>query len=491
MARSHSTLRRLHLHRSKDQLHFRGVLLAALVVLCHLLAGQEIGRSTSDAVAFWSVVPPGLKNQSERESLHLTRQTFYAEPERPTEVSPVFRLAALAAICSLAMIFAGAASAAENMSAVAPCLLQKCQVPLAKCLLSPTCAADVTCILGCQGQKDVDACEIKCGDFFDNEAVQEFNKCALKPNKQGCVPQRADNGAYPPPPAEAITPTFDITSFNGAWYISAGLNPLFDTFPCQVHFFVGEPPNVLENSPGRLFAKINWRVPEPDGEFFEKNTVQRFVVDPERPGVLYNHNNEYLHYEDDWYILDHSDEDDNEKGFILVYYRGRNDAWDGYGGAVLYTRSKTVPEAIIPRLEKACQAAGIDWAKFIRTDNTCNQIVDPLRLRERFVEKSLQQATLSVEEQLTQARRYVTETVTTDESIAAFAVTRLEKGVENELSKDFAAAVRLEKRLQGMTEVFAKEVQKDAWAIEKRLEDVITTEADALVRLEQKLFTSS
>eukprot|EP00971_Amphidinium_carterae_P238254 4729849-Amphidinium_carterae.1 len=72
-----------------------------------------------------------------------------------------------------------------------------------------------------------------------------------------------------------------------------------------------------------------------------------------------------------------------EKGFILVYYRGRNDAWVGYGGAVLYTRSATVPEEIVPRVDAACKLAGVkklDWAKFQRTDNSCEQLSEELRV---------------------------------------------------------------------------------------------------------------
>jgi len=57
--------------------------------------------------------------------------------------------------------------------------------------------------------------------------------------------------------------------------------------------------------------------------------------------------------------------------YIFVYYRGRNDAWDGYGGAVVYTRSKTLPENIVPELERAAKSVGRDFSKFIRTDNTC------------------------------------------------------------------------------------------------------------------------
>jgi violaxanthin de-epoxidase len=54
-----------------------------------------------------------------------------------------------------------------------------------------------------------------------------------------------------------------------------------------VHFF--ESP-----SPGVVYATLNWRVVEPDGEFLERNAVQKFVQDPKEPGHLLNHDNEFL-----------------------------------------------------------------------------------------------------------------------------------------------------------------------------------------------------
>ena len=30
--------------------------------------------------------------------------------------------------------------------------------------------------------------------------------------------------------------------------------------------------------------------------------------------------------------------------YVVVYYKGSNDAWDGYGGAVVYTRARTLPQ---------------------------------------------------------------------------------------------------------------------------------------------------
>jgi hypothetical protein len=74
------------------------------------------------------------------------------------------------------------------------------------------------------------------------------------------------------------------------------------------------------------------------------------VQDPKNPAHLINHDNDYLHYKDDWYILDYENDD-----FVLVYYKGSNDAWDGYGGAFLYTRSPSVRPELVPRLEAAME----------------------------------------------------------------------------------------------------------------------------------------
>eukprot|EP00913_Durusdinium_trenchii_P017402 g16359.t2 len=54
-----------------------------------------------------------------------------------------------------------------------------------------------------------------------------------------------------------------------------------------------------ENSLGRLVGKINWRINEVDGEFISRSTVQSFVQ--AQPGLLLNHGNDYLNYQDDWY----------------------------------------------------------------------------------------------------------------------------------------------------------------------------------------------
>nr|CAB3484269.1 unnamed protein product [Digitaria exilis] len=201
---------------------------------------------------------------------------------------------------------------------------------------------------------------IKCGDLFENSVVDEFNECAVSRKK--CVPRKSDVGEFPVPDPSALVKNFNLADFNGKWYISSGLNPTFDTFDCQLHEFHVEG--------DKLIANIAWRIRTPDSGFFTRSTVQRFVQDPSQPGILYNHDNEFLHYQDDWYIIS-SKVENKDDDYIFVYYRGRNDAWDGYGGSVLYTRSKTVPESIIPELERAAKSVGRDFSTFIRTDNTC------------------------------------------------------------------------------------------------------------------------
>ena len=216
------------------------------------------------------------------------------------------------------------AVAATDPGAIVGCLLSKCQVPFAKCITNPACLANVICINTCNNKEDETGCQIKCGDIFDNAVIGEFNKCAV--SDMSCVPQKPDEGKYPEPTHEQMVPKFDTKFFDGRLYITAGLNPLFDIFPCQVHFFT-------ETSPGNFFGKLNWDIVEPDGELFTRDAVQQFVADPKEPAHLINHDNEYLHYKDDWYIID-AEYDDNKDGippFAFVYYRGSNDAWDGYG----------------------------------------------------------------------------------------------------------------------------------------------------------------
>ena len=124
---------------------------------------------------------------------------------------------------------------------------------------------------------------------------------------------------------------------------------------------------------------------------------------------MVNHDNEYLHYQDDWYILDYEPDNNptNTPPFAFVYYRGSNDAWDGYGGVVVYTREAKLPDSLLPRMREAAKKIGYDFDKdFAVTDNTCKPLdnKDSIMLREKFAGKVLLQTEQSLAAQATKFR---------------------------------------------------------------------------------------
>lgn len=292
----------------------------------------------------------------------------------------------LAGILLCALLVIPSADAVDALK-TCTCLLKECRLELAKCIANPSCAANVACLQTCNNRPDETECQIKCGDLFENSVVDEFNECAVSRKK--CVPRKSDVGEFPVPDPAVLVENFNMADFSGKWFITSGLNPTFDTFDCQLHEFHTES--------NKLVGNLSWRIKTPDTGFFTRSAVQRFVQDPVHPGILYNHDNEYLHYQDDWYILS-SKIENKQDDYVFVYYQGRNDAWDGYGGAVVYTRSAVLPESIVPELEKAAKSVGRDFSKFIRTDNTCGPEPPLVERLEKTVEEGEKTIIKEVEE---------------------------------------------------------------------------------------------
>lgn len=304
----------------------------------------------------------------------------------------------LAKTAIVALFILSVTSKADAVDALktCTCLLKECRLELAKCIANPACAANVACLQTCNNRPDETECQIKCGDLFENSVVDEFNECAVSQKK--CVPRKSDVGDFPVPDPSVLVQKFDLKDFSGKWFITSGLNPTFDAFDCQLHEFHTE-----EN---KLVGNLTWRIRTPDGGFFTRSAVQKFVQDPKYPGILYNHDNEYLHYQDDWYILS-SNVENSPDDYIFVYYKGRNDAWDGYGGSVLYTRSAVLPESIIPELQTAAQKVGRDFNTFIKTDNMCGPeppLVERLEKKVEEGERTIIKEVEEIEEQVEKVR---------------------------------------------------------------------------------------
>ena len=185
-----------------------------------------------------------------------------------------------------------------------------------------------------------------------------------------------------------------------------------------------------------MYIKINWRVNRPNGQFYERNDVQSFYQEPDGKAILHNNGNVMLHYQDDWYIPAYK-----EGEWVYIYYRGTNDAWDGYGGATVYATTPDLKPEWIPDLEAASKKVGVDWNDFVITDNSCKpapelKIIAPTDLEtladdavavEKDLEKEVQLVERTVEDDVREVRNFFGRELNTLEE----KIEQLERGLVN------------------------------------------------------------
>ena len=368
-------------------------------------------------------------------------------------------LAAVAIAASAMTVAPGSAlavSAAKQaeMKDTGACLLQNCGKELAKCVTDEKCLEDLVCLQGCFGQPDEGDCQIRCGDLYASQAVGTFNTCAV--TEKSCVAQRKDDGTYPVPQFDALADGFTIDTMvkEKRWYIVAGLNKDFDIFDCQEHFFD-------KGDDGKMYIKINWRVNRPNGQFYERSDVQRFYQEPDGKAILHNNGNVMLHYQDDWYIPAYK-----EGEWVYIYYRGTNDAWDGYGGATVYATTPDLKPEWIPDLEAASKKVGVKWSDFVITDNSCkpapelkltkptdlDTLVDDAEVIEKDIEKDVKRI----------ESFFTTEAVTLEEKLR-----QLESGLVNSGPGRPAGFVTKDDKNATLTKKEQRQLEKVAKRLEK------------------------
>lgn len=308
---------------------------------------------------------------------------------------------------------AGAALAARLPDGVKAesCVLERCASETAACLADAPCAAAVACAAACP--PEAPACAAKCAERdASSRAARALAACATV-QRDRCLPPAESPLAYPVPPARAALAELDAARLDGRWFAVRGLNPQFDQFDCQVQYFASP-----RDDKTRLYSKLSWRVPTGaprKKQFLERTDIQTFAQEGAR-GVLVNRGNATLNYEDTWYVLGASDD------FFAVYYRGSNDALDGYGGAVVYAREPTLAPALVPDVEAALARAGLTLADFKTIDNTCGP----------------EPAAPSPEGLLSFGPR-----ITVFESQVIAEVTRDEQAVQQEIEREIKAATRV------------------------------------------------
>ena len=175
---------------------------------------------------------------------------------------------------------------------------------------------------------------------------------------------------------------------------------------------------------------------------------------------MHNNGNEYLHYQDDWYVPGF------KRGeYVFVYYRGTNDAWDGYGGAVVYSTSPSLKQEYVPELEALARKVGVKFSDFVVTDNSCKPAPE-LRLSKIADLDTLGDDVLVAERELGRDVRKASGIVGKEARVVAKEVGKDARAVERAVERDIVAVEReVEKDLAYESRAFKDEVR----AIEDKL----------------------
>lgn len=65
-----------------------------------------------------------------------------------------------------------------------------------------------------------------------------------------------------------------------------------------------------------------------------------------------------------------------EGEWVYIYYRGINDAWDGYGGVTVYATMFDFKLEWIFDFEVVFKKVGVKWSDFVIIDNLCKFVFE-------------------------------------------------------------------------------------------------------------------
>ena len=124
------------------------------------------------------------------------------------------------------------------------CVVEHCGGVLLACEIDAVCRTWSGCNQHCGLGNNALGCQIRCGDLYNpggnaSDFIEAFSVCAI--SEHHCVPQ--SQMRCPVPANAAAMADFNLDAFVSSasaptnqptnWYITRGLNPLFDCFDCE------------------------------------------------------------------------------------------------------------------------------------------------------------------------------------------------------------------------------------------------------------------
>lgn len=241
------------------------------------------------------------------------------------------------------------------------CMTKNCATELLEAWNSPRGRKEILCLNTC-GPNDT-GCQMKCVNMHeDPTALKDFTSCVV--GKHRCLPQRNEVGLNWVPPPNTLVQSFNLEDYLGHWYITHGMNQVLDCFPSQEHQWVGITSNTVQVDIAYEVESFNPRKPV-SNVFYQRDMSETFFQSLESPGLMKASGETDLHQNDDWYILGAN----KEKGYMIVYYIGCNDAWCGYNGGNVYSRTPALSEEAKKEVEAITSAAGINFNSMCAVDH--------------------------------------------------------------------------------------------------------------------------
>jgi hypothetical protein len=245
-----------------------------------------------------------------------------------------------------------------TMEANPSCFFEECGAQSKACFGNPSCLKGVTCLGNCRGEQE---CATRCFSRFGSEKLNDWLSCTLEEKRCVVTGLKQDTSAFYSTAPQRLS-NFDKKALEGKWWKVRGYNAKYDCFPCQI--------NTFSNAPSGLKNDIEFRVPKPDGGYWQ-NQLEEAMIDERGPqgkasytvgGKMYG-----LHFNEQWYVVG------ADPSFVLVAYKG--DTQQGpYEGAFLYTREKDdydTNSGLRSKADAAAKKAGLEPARFCRIDNAC------------------------------------------------------------------------------------------------------------------------
>jgi hypothetical protein len=240
------------------------------------------------------------------------------------------------------------------------CLAEHCLKEAGACALDKVCRASNICSAKCMNGWDTDNttekfhvqnCTSICAFTYKSKAYQDFIGCV---GGHKCI-------SLPPIPSQCRGPEnvtllkkLSTQDLNGSWWVIKGMNPVYDSYPCQHLTFT------------RLSSQY-WHF-LPRYQVFLENGSLMLYADPydkfpdASPGesIAFQYGDAGMPHFEHWWLIDAAD----DKSYILNYYCGYVLDWH-FEGALVFSREKDLPDSAASAIaESFSKSVGLDYSKF-------------------------------------------------------------------------------------------------------------------------------